>query len=77
MKLQILCSEIKPQVSKNDDLKLKLAKANGVRVPTIDRWLRTSDVMLTTAMNLSIIREELELDDTVELIEEVEPVTIK
>lgn len=61
MIIQVLDSEIKDQVRKNDKLKLALAEANDVKVDTVTRWLRIDDVILTTATNLEIIRTGLEL----------------
>lgn len=59
---QILDSELKAKVRKDDELKLKIAKANQVRVDTVNRWLRDEDdVMLTTATNLAIIKEHFKL----------------
>lgn len=61
MEIQVLDSEIKGQVRKNDELKLALAKANSVKVDTVNRWLREDDEILTTARNLQIIRAGLKL----------------
>jgi hypothetical protein len=58
---QILDSELNGRVKKDDELKLKIAKANNVKVDTVTRWLREDDVMLTTATNLSIIRTHFSL----------------
>lgn len=59
---QILDSELKAKVRKDDELKLKIAQANQVRVDTVNRWLRDEDdVMLTTATNLAIIRAHFKL----------------
>lgn len=72
MKVQILKYEIKVMVRKDDDLKLVLAKANRIKVGSIDRWLREDDVMLTTVTNLDLIRNHFDLDGTVQLTEEKE-----
>lgn len=72
MKVQILNTDIKVMVRRDDDLKLLLAKTNGIKVGSIDRWLREDSVMLTTATNLQIIKDFFKLDDTVELTEEKE-----
>jgi hypothetical protein len=56
MTLQIIDPELKARIRKDDELKLKLAKANAVKVDTVNRWLREDDVILTTATNLEIIR---------------------
>lgn len=58
---QILDTELKAKVKKDDELKLKIAKANNVKVDTVTRWLREDDVMLTTATNLAIIRTHFKL----------------
>ena len=58
---QILDTELKAIVRKDDELKLKIAKANQVKVDTVNRWLREDDVMLTTATNLAIIRDHFKL----------------
>lgn len=75
MTIQILESEINSQVRKDDELKLKLAKSNKVKVDTVNRWLREDDVILTTTTNLEIIREGLGLKKTAVLTEpkELEP----
>lgn len=61
MTLQILDSELKAKVRKDDELKLQIAKANQVKVDTVNRWLREDDVMLTTATNLAIIKTHFKL----------------
>lgn len=58
---QILDTELKATVRKDDELKLKIAQANQVKVDTVNRWLREDDVMLTTATNLAIIRVHFNL----------------
>jgi hypothetical protein len=75
MVIQVLETEIKGRVRKDDELKLALAKANAVKVDTVNRWLREDDVMLTTVTNLEIIRKGLALTDDVPLTEprELEP----
>jgi hypothetical protein len=75
MTIQILSSALKPRVRKDDDLKLKLAKANEVKVDTVNRWLREDDSILTTVTNLEIIREGLGLRKSAVLTEpkELEP----
>lgn len=72
MKVQILSQEIKTLVRRDDDLMLMLAKANKVRVDSVGRWLTNNDDILTTATNLSIIREGLKLADNVILTESKE-----
>lgn len=61
MTIQVLDSEIKGRVRKDDELKLSLAKLNKVKVDTVNRWLREDDVILTTTTNLEIIRTGLNL----------------
>lgn len=58
---QILDTELKGRVRKDDELKLKIAKANQVKVDTVNRWLREDDVTLTTATNLALIKEHFKL----------------
>lgn len=73
MILQILDTELKARVKKDDELKLKIAKANNVKVDTVTRWLREDDVMLTTATNLSIIRGHYELPARQRMTQDKEP----
>jgi hypothetical protein len=72
MTIQILDTDIKGLVRKDDDLKLAIAKANTVKVDTVNRWLREDDVILTTATNLDIIRAGLNLSKNKKLTQEVE-----
>lgn len=58
---QIIDASLKSRIRKDDDLMLLLAKANGVRVGTVDRWLRINDDILTTATNLEVIRTHFNL----------------
>jgi len=58
---QILDTELKAKVRKDDELKLRIAQANQVKVDTVNRWLREDDVMLTTATNLAIIKAYFKL----------------
>jgi hypothetical protein len=64
---QILETELNKKVRRDDDLKLLLAKANNVKVDTINRWLREDDVMLTTITNLDIIRRYFKLSKSTHL----------
>lgn len=73
MILQILDTELKARVKKDDELKLKIAKANNVKVDTVTRWLREDDVMLTTATNLSIIRIHYDLPARQRMTQDKEP----
>jgi hypothetical protein len=61
MTMQIIETELKGRIRKDDDLKLILAKANNVKVDTVNRWLREDDVILTTVQNLAIIRNHFKL----------------
>jgi MOSC domain-containing protein YiiM len=72
MTKQIIESELKGRIKKDDELKLKLAKANKVRVDTVNRWLREDDEILTTVKNLAIIREYFKLPKRAQLTEESE-----
>lgn len=72
--VQILQLELKKRVRKDDELKLVLAKANGVKVDTVNKWLREDDVILTTATNLELIREYLKLPKKAILTQSVEVV---
>lgn len=75
---QILDSELKAKVRKDDELKLKIAQANQVRVDTVNRWLRDEDdVMLTTATNLAIIKEHFELPAKYVMTKDKEPAAAK
>lgn len=69
--MQILDTDINARVRKDDELKLKLAKANTVRVDTVNRWLREDDVILTTATNLDLIRKHLKIGRAARLTQEV------
>lgn len=72
MTQQILATELKGRVRKDDDLLLKIAKANGVRVDTVKRWLRKDDETLTLSKNLDIIRDAYGLSKDEQLTQEVE-----
>lgn len=59
---------------KNDPvLKDRLAKLNGCEPSTIAKWLRTEDIMLTTATNLAAIKTHFGLLEVSEIMEEREP----
>ncbi len=60
------------QVLLDDELMLQLAKANKVRVCTIDRWLRTNDIKLTTASNLELIAKQFKITDFLEMLQKEE-----
>lgn len=77
MTQQILDSELKAKVRKDDELVLKIAQANQVKVDTVKRWLREDDVMLTTATNLAIIRAYFKLPAKQVLTQDKEEATAK
>lgn len=70
---QILDSELKSKVRKDDELILKIAKANQVRVDTVKRWLREDDVMLTTASNLALVKAHFKLSAKTKLTQDSIP----
>lgn len=72
MTQQILDTELKAKVRKDDELKLKLAQANDVKVDTVNRWLREDAVILTAAHNLDIIRVHFNLSKEDQLTQEAE-----
>lgn len=67
MTQQIIEPELKGRIRKDDELKLELAKANNVKVDTVNRWLREDDEILTTVKNLAIIRKHFKLSKTMQL----------
>ena len=66
----ILKIEYVERIRKDDELLLELAKANGVRVASVVRWLRDKNQILTTAGNLAIIRKRFNVVDSDELLVE-------
>ncbi len=70
---QILDTELNTRVRKDDELKLKLAKANEKKVDTVNRWLRENDVILTTATNLDIIRDHFKLPKSYKMVQLPDP----
>lgn len=70
IKKMILKIEYVERIRKDDELLLELAKANEVRVATVERWLREKNQILTTAGNLLIIKKRLEVLDSDELLVE-------
>ncbi len=70
--MKILTSKLVKQILLNDDLLLRLAKANTVRVSTIIRWLRNNDVKLTTASNLELIAEQFKIASLLEMLQKEE-----
>lgn len=77
MTQQILDTELKGRVRKDDELVLRIAQANQVKVDTVKRWLREDDVMLTTATNLAIIRTYFKLPAKQVLTQDKEVPVIK
>ena len=69
---KILAPLFTKKILVDDDLRLKLAKANNVKVSTIDRWLRTDDEMLTTASNLELISNYYDVVESAELLQDVQ-----
>lgn len=74
---QILDTELNTRVRKDDELKLKLAKANEKKVDTVNRWLRENDVILTTATNLDIIRDHFKLPKSYKMVQLPDPSPVK
>lgn len=74
---QILDTELNAKVRKDDELKLKLAKANDKKVDTVNRWLRENDVILTTATNLDIIRDHFKLPKSYKMVQLPDPTLAK
>lgn len=70
--MKILKEKLIRQVLLDDELMLKLAKANKVRVCTIDRWLRVNDIKLTTASNLELIAEQFKIVNFLEMLQKEE-----
>lgn len=64
MKVQILQSNYVEKIRLNDELVMKIAKANSVRFASVERWLRENSYKLTTATNLAIIRNHFNLPVT-------------
>lgn len=64
MKLQVLQSGYRKMVQRDDALILKLAEINDVRFASVERWLRTNSIALTTATNLTLIRQHFGLPET-------------
>lgn len=56
----------------SDDLVPKLAEALGVSNPSIYKYIRENNIILTTASALRVIREETGLEDS-QILEESEP----
>lgn len=74
---QIIAAELKGRIRKDDELKLKLAKINEVKVDTVNRWLREDDVILTTATNLEVIKSHFKLSKGYRMTEDAAPAVTK
>lgn len=77
MNQQIIAAELKARIRKDDELKLKLAKANVVKVDTINKWLREDNVLLTTATNLDIVRDHFKLPKSYKMVQLPDPAPVK
>lgn len=69
---QVLRSEYKELIAKDDELQVQIAKALGRRVTSIPRWLKEDSIILTTAIVLTIIRKRLSLPESKSLTTEQE-----
>jgi MOSC domain-containing protein YiiM len=74
---QIIAAELNGRIRKDDELKLKLAKVNEVRVDTVNRWLREDDEVLTTATNLEIIKTHYSLPKSYKMTQDAAPAVTK
>jgi MOSC domain-containing protein YiiM len=72
MIVKIINTDLKGRIRKDDELKLALAKANKVKVDTVNRWLREDDMILTTATNLELISKHFNLSEQDEMLQEKE-----
>jgi hypothetical protein len=75
MRQQILDTDLNGKVRLSDELKLKLAKANDVKVDTINKWLSKNDAKLTLATNLDIIRDHFKLPKSYKMVQLPDPTT--
>lgn len=66
---QILKAEYRDAIRRYPLLMARIAEATGRTNRTIEDWVRKNDVELTTATNLNIIKEYLELPEDAELTE--------
>lgn len=62
-------AHLKEKIRKDETLKVELAKANNIKIITIDRWLKSDDEMLTTVRNLAILKRYFGVLETQELLE--------
>jgi hypothetical protein len=74
---QIIAADLKGRIRKDDELKLKLAKINEVKVDTVNRWLREDEVILTTATNLEVIKSHFNLPEGFKMTEDAAPAAAK
>jgi membrane-bound lytic murein transglycosylase len=72
MKVHILKPEFKEKIRLDDDLVLKIAKANGVRYTSVTRWILDDSKMITTATNIAIVKDHLNLNETEILTQEAD-----
>jgi hypothetical protein len=63
-------AEFKGIIKKDEDLKLEIAKANGVKISSVDRWLKEDNEPLTTFRNLAILKRYFGVLEVQELLEE-------
>jgi hypothetical protein len=77
MRQQILDTELNGKVRLSDELKLALAKANDVKVDTINKWLSKNDAKLTLATNLDIIRDHFKLPKSYKMVQLPDPAPVK
>ena len=73
-KKKILKYQFVKDIQLDDELLFMLAKANGVRIRSVQRWLASWDKrngrILTTADNLAIIAKHFGISETADLLEE-------
>jgi len=57
-------------IRKDEDLKMGIARANGVKMSSVDRWLKDGDEVLTTFRNLAILKRHFGVLEAQELLED-------
>jgi len=79
MLVEVLKEDIRKMVMRDDDLIYALAKANksvakpkGMRIGSIQRWVKINDESLTKAKNLTLIKSHFNLPDDMVLTEQKE-----
>ena len=70
MSIQFIKSRFVPDIKADEALKLKIAQANGCKMSTVDRWLKTNDESLTTIKNLRILAEHFGVLEITELLDD-------